>query len=158
MEWGDLLEEEPRVVEGGLQFKPFQIGLFQDIPFAKPVKKGLSPSDRFKGQLRPYQETGVQFLQNLYQQGFSALLADEMGLGKTVQVLAFLASVPRTLPSLIAVPTSLLFNWESEIHRFLPDASLSIYHGPLRSLGGHIVLTTYGTVREDAHALSKTSF
>ncbi len=158
LEWGDLIEEEPRVVEGGLQFKPFQIGLFEDLPFAKPLQKSLSPTDDFKGELRPYQKVGVEFLQRLYQQGFSALLADEMGLGKTVQVLAFLASVPRTRPTLIVVPTSLLFNWESEIRRFLPSWSITRYHGPTRTLQGDIILTTYGTIREDAHLLSKTSF
>jgi len=158
VEWGDFLEEESRVVEGGLQFKPFQMGLFENIPFAKPIQKQLALTEDFKGELRPYQKTGVDFLQNLYQQGFSALLADEMGLGKTVQVLAFLASVPRHLPSLIVVPTSLLFNWESEIKRFLPDVKCSIYHGPSRKLDGNIILTTYGTVREDAHALAKTPF
>ena len=101
---------------------------------------------------------GVEFLQRLYQQGFSALLADEMGLGKTVQVLAFLASVPRTRPTLIVVPTSLLFNRESEIKRLLPTLNVTRYHGQTRTLQGDIILTTYGTIREDVHLLSKTSF
>ncbi len=41
-------------------------------------------------ELKPYQERGVQWLQDLYNLRLGALLADDMGLGKTLQTLAFL--------------------------------------------------------------------
>ncbi len=44
----------------------------------------------FKASLRPYQETGYQWLNRMSQYGFGACLADDMGLGKTVQMIAFL--------------------------------------------------------------------
>lgn len=78
-------------------------------------------SSSFKGELLSYQQKGVDWLQFLYNGGFSGLLADEMGLGKTVQVLAFLSRTQKDLPVLVVAPTSLLFNWRAEISRFLPD-------------------------------------
>jgi SNF2 family DNA or RNA helicase len=43
-------------------------------------------------RLRPYQRTGVNWLQHLGANGLGGILADEMGLGKTVQALAWLAA------------------------------------------------------------------
>src|SRR5690606_31468344 len=93
---------------------------------AEGLKTGASietslPDESFRGELLPYQQKGVDWLNFLYRYGFSGLLADEMGLGKTVQVLAFLSRLRTNLPILIVAPTSLLFNWRSEIARFLPD-------------------------------------
>ena len=49
-----------------------------------------APSDDLKATLRPYQETGVNWLRFLSSLGLGACLADDMGLGKTIQVLALL--------------------------------------------------------------------
>ena len=43
--------------------------------------------------LRPYQETGVNWLRFLSGLGLGACLADDMGLGKTIQVLALLLAL-----------------------------------------------------------------
>jgi superfamily II DNA or RNA helicase len=96
------------------------------LALAEGFKKGMAmertPPDRsFRGELLAYQQKGVDWLSFLYRWRFSGLLADEMGLGKTVQVLAFLSRLGTNLPILIVAPTSLLFNWRSEIARFLPD-------------------------------------
>ena len=37
-----------------------------------------------KGDLRPYQLKGIQWLVSLYTNGLNGILADQMGLGKTV--------------------------------------------------------------------------
>src|ERR1700722_3747397 len=44
----------------------------------------------FVGELRPYQQRGVAWLQMLERLGLGACLADDMGLGKTATVLALL--------------------------------------------------------------------
>jgi superfamily II DNA or RNA helicase len=106
---------------------------------AEGLKQGATletapPDEGFKGKLLPYQQKGVDWLSFLYKWGFSGLLADEMGLGKTVQVLAFLSRLRTNLPVLIVAPTSLLFNWRSEIDRFLPgrDNFVLISYAALR--------------------------
>ncbi len=68
--------------------------------------------------LRPYQLEAVKYLSTLHSHSFSALLADEMGLGKTLESIAFISSLKEKMPILIVSPKAVLYNWESEIHRF----------------------------------------
>ncbi len=121
--------------------------------------------------LRPYQRDGYRWLGFLYEHRFGACLADDMGLGKTVQSISLLAGIadgtifscaePGT-PHLVVVPPSLLFNWESELARFFPDASLMNYTGPGRSTDGFarcdIILTSYGIVQRDIEKLAAIRF
>ncbi len=69
--------------------------------------------------------------------------------------------------SLIVLPVSLLHNWENEIRKFAPGLRVYTYSGVKRrekqdfsALISHfdIILTTYGTVRNDALILSKYTF
>jgi len=53
----------------------------------------------FAGQLRPYQERGVAWLDLLERTGLGACLADDMGLGKTAMVLALLQAEHRLAAS-----------------------------------------------------------
>ncbi|MFL6232201.1 MAG: DEAD/DEAH box helicase, partial [Thermoanaerobaculia bacterium] len=97
-------------------------------------------------------------------------LADDMGLGKTVQVLALLEA-RRELrereglaPSLAVVPRSLVFNWLAEAARFAPLLRVLDHTGAGRARDGDpfagcdLVLTTYGTLRQDVAALRKVEF
>jgi len=89
-----------------------------------------------KTPLRPYQQTGVNWLWFMNRLGIGACLADDMGLGKTIQILALLLllqkekrssqSIPA--PSLLVVPASLLANWKQEILRFAPSLSVFLAH------------------------------
>ena len=114
-------------------------------------------------QLRPYQQTGVQWLRFISQLGLGGCLADDMGLGKTIEVLAMLlqrkaewpAGRPRQ-PCLLVAPASLLANWRAEISRFAPSLQTVIVHpsegstdrfgGDAKNAFGEVdfVLTTYG--------------
>ncbi|TAJ12190.1 DEAD/DEAH box helicase [Marinilabiliaceae bacterium JC017] len=69
--------------------------------------------------------------------------------------------------SIIIMPTSLVHNWENEIKKFAPHLKCYIYTGTnrLRSkeIGKilrhyHVVLTTYGVVRNDVDFLSQYEF
>jgi len=119
------------------------------------------------GTLRPYQETGAAWLDQLGRLGLGACLADDMGLGKTVQVIAHLLlrrlrEQPQE-PSLLVCPTSVLGNWERELARFAPEIPVRLHHGPARAPSaaqltaatgkGGVVLTTYGVLRSDAAKL-----
>ncbi len=81
-----------------------------------------------KATLRDYQITGYNWLSFLYNNNFSGILADDMGLGKTIQTIAFLSKLyeDKSLqtPSLIVCPTSLVFNWLDEFHRFAPKVKI----------------------------------
>ncbi|MEP9404344.1 DEAD/DEAH box helicase [Sphingomonas sp. VNH70] len=124
----------------------------------------------FTATLRPYQQTGFDWLEALGRAGFGGLLADDMGLGKTVQTLAH--SVSRKAagaggspaPVLILAPTSVLPNWQAEIARFAPGLSVLLRHGTGRHggdtpIGGYdVVLTSYPLLVRDADILAAEPF
>ena len=120
----------------------------------------------FKGRLHMYQQEALGWFSFLKQFGFGGMLADDMGLGKTIQVLAMLAGEAGAAdgPSLIVAPTSLVFNWQREAERFVPDLKMVLYCGPrrLRMAGDFkrvdIVLTTYAVLRRDIEVLRGYGF
>jgi SNF2 family DNA or RNA helicase len=84
------------------------------------------------GSLREYQLQGLGWMVALRENGLNGILADEMGLGKTIQVIALvahLASSSERRPFLIAVPASVLPNWESEFARWAPLLAVTAYKG-----------------------------
>lgn len=121
---------------------------------------------KFKGTLRPYQKAGYDWLQFLNQYKLGGCLADDMGLGKTVQTLALLQSQKESgaeKASLLAMPTSLVYNWQKEAKKFTPGLKVYNYTGVNRvkdiSLfeGYDLVITSYGIIRRDLDML-KTYF
>ena len=69
--------------------------------------------------------------------------------------------------SLIVLPVSLLHNWENEIKKFAPSLKVFSYSGAKRRekldlsqlvFYYDIILTTYGTVRNDTEVLSRHTF
>ncbi len=114
--------------------------------------------DGLRTTLRPYQETGYRWLCTLASYGFGGILADDMGLGKTVQMIALLAAYPGL--SCIVCPASLVYNWESELHRFAPELETLILSGTqeerlaqLRSVSSHsICITSYDSLKRDVDA------
>ncbi|HAR64254.1 MAG TPA: hypothetical protein DF296_09245 [Candidatus Margulisbacteria bacterium] len=117
--------------------------------------------------LRHYQVEGYNWLRFLQKNSWGGILADDMGLGKTLQTLALLlrayaaGSLP---PTLIIVPTSVIFNWERESSKFTPDLKILKYYGQNRhellaqSSNYHLLFTSYGTVRRDIEILKKYEF
>src|SRR6202163_1739433 len=93
----------------------------------------VDPGRYFQGTLRPYQQSGVQWLYLLTQLKLGACLADDMGLGKTIQVLSLLLVLKNEAaherkPCLLVAPASLLANWASEIARFAPSLKTAVAH------------------------------
>jgi non-specific serine/threonine protein kinase len=135
--------------------------------------------DGFVGELRPYQQRGVAWLQMLERLGLGACLADDMGLGKTATVLALLqnehlaatAAAGRGKkngtdrgPTLVICPTSVAGNWARESERFTPDLAVLMHHGATRAreaafekaaLAADMVITTYALATRDRTVLAK---
>lgn len=115
-------------------------------------------------KLRKYQKTGFRFLSVLSQFGFGGILADDMGLGKTLQVITLLEA--RKTKTIIVCPSSLVYNWESEINRFAPDLSVLTVVGDKKrrvsllnqSDQYHIVLTSYDLLKRDIDDYIKIPF
>ncbi|MDQ7054493.1 MAG: DEAD/DEAH box helicase [candidate division KSB1 bacterium] len=127
----------------------------------------IAPPKGLRGELREYQRAGLNWLVFLQEFRFGGCLADDMGLGKTIQALALLLHEKErgnTLPSLVVVPKSLVFNWQREAERFTPELKIHVQTGPDRTrdavaFEGHdIVLTTYGTLRRDIGFLREVQF
>lgn len=121
---------------------------FRSLPKVK-IPKTL------KATLRAYQETGFSWIHFLEAERFCGILADDMGLGKTIQtitfLLDFLARKSTGAPILIICPTSLIFNWRTEIERFAPSIRvISVTSGKWdkEEIGdAQVVLTTYGIIQ-----------
>ncbi len=101
----------------------------------------------FAGELRPYQQRGVAWMELLERTGVGACLADDMGLGKTAMVLALLASERQDQglggeqhaelgPTLVVCPTSVVGNWKREAERFVPELKVHVHHGTSRARAG----------------------
>ena len=126
-----------------------------------------SVPDRFKGDLRPYQHAGFNWLRFLDEYAFGGCLADDMGLGKTVQTLAMLQGTKTEHPgttSLLIMPTSLIYNWEMEASKFTPDLKILKYTGsgrvkdPAQFSGYDLIITSYGITRLDVEILGEFYF
>lgn len=117
--------------------------------------------------LRPYQESGFQWLNYLHEVNWGGILADDMGLGKTIQALSFIQHIKETkgtLKALVVCPTTLMYNWENEIKKFTDSLTYYIHHGGIRDKSlvskpqADIIITTYGTLRSDIKSFVEPEF
>lgn len=131
--------------------------LAADAPAPPPEELGLPLFD--------FQRTGYSWLWFLYRNGFGGLLCDDMGLGKTWQAVALLAAMARESGHpprvLVVCPASVLPHWDEILRRLVPGLPVRRHHGAARGVaeaGERVLLTTYGTLRNDAVALAGTPF
>jgi SNF2 family DNA or RNA helicase len=175
--------EEGKQADGKLTLKKHHLALVKDLENGELAKvtmsrklqqlRGFEEIDdypvpaEFKGELRPYQKAGYNWLSFLNQYKFGGCLADDMGLGKTVQTLALLQGEKEKgnkNATLLIMPTSLIYNWQMEAAKFTPDLKVLIYTGTNRNkdVGQFedydLVLTSYGIVRLDVDILKDYYF
>ncbi|MFL6561822.1 MAG: SNF2 helicase associated domain-containing protein, partial [Bacillus sp. (in: firmicutes)] len=84
--------------------------------------------------LKDYQKHGFKWMKSLAYYGFGGILADDMGLGKTIQSIAFIVSVQpeirkKNQPCLVVCPSSLSYNWLSELRKFAPQLEVIVIDG-----------------------------
>ena len=120
--------------------------------------------------LRDYQRRGYEWMYALDRMHMGGILADDMGLGKTIQIIALILSTRGSgRTSLVVAPTSLTYNWLSEIKRFAPDVSAVILNGTgtqragmIRHITEHgdvdIAITSYPLIRRDIELLKNYQF
>lgn len=103
--------------------------------------------------------TGKRQPENEFQRSFQLNLFDV-----PVEVEASQSMSVEGNSSLIVMPLSLIHNWKEEIDRFVPSMKVLEHVGPDRTTTTglfddyHLVLTTYGTVRNDIELLETYTF
>ena len=130
--------------------------------------QNIEAPETLQGTLRPYQLDGFRWMNFLNEYSLGGCLADDMGLGKTIQMIAMLLNEKTKKeiknPSLIVVPTSIVFNWCRELDQFGPSLKYMQYTGIDRKSSWadfkkmDVILTTYGIMRRDCLELANLEF
>ena len=133
-----------------------------------PIKPTPVPKE-IKATLREYQQEGIEWLEKLRSMHLCGILADDMGLGKTLQAIVTLTQYKKKHPdslSLIVCPTSLVYNWEEELHKFNPKLKALVVDGtpPQRKklIAGsgkyNLIVTSYSLLQKDIELYKDTVF
>jgi helicase SWR1 len=140
------------------------------------IKQTVPQPTLLRGDLRSYQQAGLEWLASLYRNKTNGILADEMGLGKTIQTIALLAYLAEQHgvwdTHLVIVPTSVILNWVTEFQKFLPGFRVLGYYGTTEERllkrkgwvndphhdqkdkrGYNVVVTSYNIALRDINAL-----
>ncbi len=134
-------------------FKKF----IKEAKSGKPVEKVKLPAN-FKKTLRDYQEEGINWFYFLRKYRFAGILADDMGLGKTLQALFLMQlNAQKGKPSLVICPKTLLYNWQMEAKKFLPEMKTVVIDGHPKERQEKIkeatdydlIITSYPTLQRD---------
>ncbi|MGG0718309.1 DEAD/DEAH box helicase [Robertmurraya massiliosenegalensis] len=121
--------------------------------------------------LRDYQKKGYQWMKTLASYGFGGILADDMGLGKTLQSITYIQSVVDEIrkssrPVLIVCPSSVTYNWLSEIKKFTPGIEAVVMDGGRKQRTSlydelkntDVFITSYTLLRKDLNLLEREKF
>ncbi|KXH90787.1 MULTISPECIES: DEAD/DEAH box helicase [Bacillus] len=127
-----------------------------------PKKLKFAVPNTLNAEMRKYQVYGFEWMKTLAHYRFGGILADDMGLGKTLQSIAFIDSVlpeirEKKLPILVVSPSSLVYNWFSELKKFAPHIRAVIADGNqaerrkiLKDITEFdVVITSYPLLRRD---------
>ncbi|MBM6841934.1 DEAD/DEAH box helicase [[Clostridium] spiroforme] len=133
--------------------------------FVKMDPKSYPVIDSYKDILRDYQKDGYVWLHTLKDYGFNGILADDMGLGKTLQIIALLESLSTDKPSLVVCPSSLIYNWEDEVHKFSKVLKITCITGMqnvrkeiIEHIDQGIYVTSYDYMRRDYELYENVDF
>lgn len=156
----DLFDELPI----NFEIAPALLDMQKQMLGQKTLEASPIPT-QIQGTLRPYQKEGVQWLERLKNMYLGGVLADDMGLGKTLQAMTVLAQQKEGV-SLIVCPTSLIYNWEEEFHRFCPALKVLPIDGTpaarkkliAKADKYDVLITSYTLLQKDIEAYSKVNF
>lgn len=124
--------------------------------FKSATQKEYPLSKDYENILRDYQKEGYVWLHTLKDYGFNGILADDMGLGKTLQIITLLDSLETYRPSLVVCPSSLIYNWEDEVHKFSKKLPVTCITGNMQTrselikeIKQGLYVTSYDYMRRD---------
>jgi superfamily II DNA or RNA helicase len=152
------LEEEGAEVKSDKAYK----ALRKNIQDAE--ERDFAVPEALNADLRAYQAEGFEWMARLAHWGAGAVLSDDMGLGKTVQTIALLLARKKAGPSLVVLPTAVLFNWKRELERFAPSLRVADFNQADREAllsdlsETDAVLVTYGVMTSEIEKLSEVAW
>lgn len=125
--------------------------------------------EQIQATLRKYQLEGVHWLERLRRMHLSGILADDMGLGKTLQAIIAITQSQHEngkLPSLIVCPTSLVYNWKEEFHKFNPELNVLVVDSIperrrklLKTVKNFdVIITSYNLLQKDIEIYQELKF
>ena len=142
--------------------------LLKEIEKIKAFKiEDFKPESLVQTELREYQKDGINYMLSLEKIDFGCVLADEMGLGKTVQSIAVIATkIKEGKKTLIVCPTSLIYNWEKEIIKFIGKQRTLLILGDVKQRAkiiekiedNDIIITSYDLLKKDINKYEKYVF
>lgn len=156
------IDQLPIKVTMSDKIKEIQKQILGNVSFeSSPIPQEVNAS------LRSYQKEGVEWLERLRAMHLNGILADDMGLGKTLQAIVALTqyynSTDEKTLSIIICPTSLLYNWSEEFHRFNPNLKVLVVDGIpnqrkkiLKNIHKYqILITSYSLLQKDVEHYQK---
>lgn len=129
----------------------------------KPVKK-IKLSVKFNKVLRDYQKEGINWFYFLRKYRFAGILADDMGLGKTLQALVLVGMEKvKGKPSVVICPKTLLYNWQNEAEKFMPELKTIVIDGSpaerrkmIKTAKNYdLIITGYALMQRDSEVYEK---
>ena len=133
--------------------------------FKSATQKEYPLSKDYENILRDYQKEGYIWLHTLKDYGFNGILADDMGLGKTLQIITLLDSLETKRPSLVVCPSSLIYNWEDEVHKFSKKLPVTCITGNMQTrselikeIKQGLYVTSYDYMRRDFELYQEIEF
>lgn len=119
-----------------------------------------------KDRLRHYQFEGVEFMYRRLFYNLGVILADDMGLGKTFQTLSLIGSMKLKKPVMVVAPASVVYVWQDEIEKFMPELQNVILTGTpeqrkkiLDNAADYdVIIANYHIVRNDLDLLELVEF
>jgi SNF2 family DNA or RNA helicase len=137
-------------------------------PEANTNVEGLLDQEVFYCRIESIEEVDYDgWVYDLQVEGHHNFVAENILCHNTIQAISLLlherehASLP---PALVLCPTSVVGNWEREVHRFAPSLRVLVHHGTGRASGedlvaaaqsADLVISTYGLARRDVEDLAR---
>jgi len=106
--------------------------------------------------LYPFQRVGVAFIELA---DGRCIIGDDMGVGKTIQAIGYMGLHIDRWPALIVCPANVKYNWEKELLKWLPSASVEVIKtGKEEVPDSDFVIINYDLMSKQMDALLRRGF